>query len=535
MVGLGQTRRTALGRRAVTASRQIAGSDPSFGFFLILTCVMAAICVSRIPDFFRFDSVVFGDFGSVLTIDFLVTHGYRPVIDFGYHYGLLPILLAHLWFRIIGRTPLALVSLAFFYNLVFVWGLAKLAVRLRMDTAGRLLLICSLGFMTLSSTSHGLEAVLLCNGLAQQAHRRYDMSLAFACASVFVKPSMGYVYGGLLLLGIFIGLWRTGGDRTSNRVALLAPAAITGIGLSLLLATLYGYASLAETLLPFVGMKAYGVQHFGFFFGSGRYFWHPLGANWKYYLGTVTGLWLASSIYLGIVAGGCASRLWRADSEGHESHRATIDAVVLTCAACQVAFIFLFFGGPFSWFYYVYLIPVGIGAAFDTGYAARVATWCFCGLAILSYKATAVGVYQLWRTTAPSSQTAGLWMPLEEREEWRAILRLTRAHQLLVFSNESSAALLFPGFAPPTGVWLFPGLPNTRELQRVRQQLTRAMLLIVPTMPIAGPVPNWHQLASVLAEFNEVEKGRFFAVYQRNKTAAVVIPNAAHPKAAESP
>jgi hypothetical protein len=54
-------------------------------------------------------------------------------------------------------------------------------------------------------------------------------------------------------------------------------------------------------------------------------------------------------------------------------------------------------------------------------------------------------------------------------------------------------------------------------------------------MPIAGPVPNWHQLASVLAEFNEVEKGRFFAVYQRNKTAAVVIPNAAHPKAAESP
>jgi hypothetical protein len=97
-------------------------SDRSLGFFLILTCVLAAICVSRIPDFFRFDNVVFGDFGSVLTTDFLATHGYRPVIDFGYHYGLLPILLAHLWFRMIGRTPLALVGLAFFYNLIFVWG-----------------------------------------------------------------------------------------------------------------------------------------------------------------------------------------------------------------------------------------------------------------------------------------------------------------------------------------------------------------------------------------------------------------------------
>ena len=497
-------------------------SDRSFGFFLILTGVLAAICVSRIPDFFSFDNVVFGDVGSVLTIDFLVTHGYRPVIDFGYLYGLLPIFLAHLWFRAIGRTPLALVGLAFFYNLIFVWGLAKLAVRLRMDTAGRLLLICSLGFMTWSATSHGVEAVLLCNGLAEQAHGRYDRSLTLACASVFVKPSMGYVYGGLLLLWIFFGLRPIGEDKTSNRVALLAPAVITGVGLSLLLAAFYGYASLAETLFPFVGMKVYRAQHFGFFFWSGRYFWHPSGANWKYYLGTVTALWLVGSAYLVIVAGARVSRLWRADAEDHESDRATIDAVVVTCAACQVAFIFLFFGGPFSWFYYVYLIPVGIGAASDTGYAARVATWCFCGLAILSYKASAVGVYQQWRTTAPSPQTAGLWMPPVEREEWLAILRLARAHQLLVFSGESSAALLFPGFTPPTGVWLFPGLPNARELQRVHQQLTQAMLLVVPTMPIAGPAPNWQELAPALAEFNEIEKGKFFAVYQRNKAAAVV-------------
>jgi len=41
-------------------------------------------------------------------------------------------------------------------------------------------------------------------------------------------------------------------------------------------------------------------------------------------------------------------------------------------------------------------------------------------------------------------------------------------------------------------------------------------------MPIAGPAPNWQELAPALAEFNEIEKGKFFAVYQRNKTAAVV-------------
>jgi hypothetical protein len=56
----------------------------------------------------------------------------------------------------------------------------------------------------------------------------------------------------------------------------------------------------------------------------------------------------------------------------------------------------------------------------------------------------------------------------------------------------------------------------------VHQQLARATLLIVPAMPIAGPAPNWQELAPALAEFNEIEKGKFFAVYQRNKTAAVV-------------
>lgn len=43
------------------------------------------------------------------------------------------------------------------------------------------------------------------------------------------------------------------------------------------------------------------------------------------------------------------------------------------------------------------------------------------------------------------------------------------------------------------------------------------MLLIVQTMPIAGPMPNWQELEPALAEFSEIENGRFFAVYQRNK------------------
>ncbi|MGD0116817.1 MAG: hypothetical protein ABSD30_02050, partial [Candidatus Binatus sp.] len=50
---------------------------------------------------------LFGDTGANITAQYLVANGYRPAVDFGYHYGLLPLLLGHVWFSVTGASPIA--------------------------------------------------------------------------------------------------------------------------------------------------------------------------------------------------------------------------------------------------------------------------------------------------------------------------------------------------------------------------------------------------------------------------------------------
>ena len=59
----------------------------------------------ELPQLLSFSPVAFGDPGSNLTISYLVSHGYRPVVDFNYPYGLLAIFANMAWFRVAPLTP----------------------------------------------------------------------------------------------------------------------------------------------------------------------------------------------------------------------------------------------------------------------------------------------------------------------------------------------------------------------------------------------------------------------------------------------
>ena len=60
----------------------------------------------ELPQLLDFRGFAFNDQGTNLTINYLVSHGYRPIIDFGYPYGLLAILANMTWFRALPLTPL---------------------------------------------------------------------------------------------------------------------------------------------------------------------------------------------------------------------------------------------------------------------------------------------------------------------------------------------------------------------------------------------------------------------------------------------
>jgi hypothetical protein len=105
-------------------------------------------------------------------------------------------------------------------------------------------LIVSLGFAFQSNypnLAHCIEAVILAHALAAQVRGSYRNALALATIAVFVKPSMGYVFGGVLLLKA-LEIRRERGT-VSDFLAMIIPSAITFTVLSVVLIRVYGARS----------------------------------------------------------------------------------------------------------------------------------------------------------------------------------------------------------------------------------------------------------------------------------------------------
>src|SRR5258708_6451008 len=96
-------------------------------FWLVLAVEVVAIVIFQIPTRLGFDATAFGDYGLNLTAQFLMQHGYRPGVDFGYPYGPLSLLLGELAFTLFGLRPFAFFSAVTICDVVFALGVARFA------------------------------------------------------------------------------------------------------------------------------------------------------------------------------------------------------------------------------------------------------------------------------------------------------------------------------------------------------------------------------------------------------------------------
>ena len=79
-------------------------------FWAVLAVELLAIVFFQIPTRLGFDGTAFGDYGLNLNAQYLIQHGYRPGVDFGYPYGPLSLLFGNLSFGLLGLTPRAAFS-----------------------------------------------------------------------------------------------------------------------------------------------------------------------------------------------------------------------------------------------------------------------------------------------------------------------------------------------------------------------------------------------------------------------------------------
>jgi hypothetical protein len=519
--------------------------------FAILAVEAFALFGLRLAGTLQFNRFAFFDTGSNLTEVYLVSHGYRPTIDFIYHYGLLPILLGQIWFRIWGLTPIACVIATPLIDIFIVWGLVRFAANLRMNWSGVLLVLLT-GSLTIPWTflnfAHGIEPVFLIHALADQGGGSRRRALALATAALFTKPSMAFFLGLILLGFMVIECLHDCARPLRAFMYQIYPAALVGIAIASVLAASFGLAAVARSMIPTQGFLMYRAQAFGFFNGAGRSFIAPQKAPSIYYFVSIVGPWIVYTIVLVVALLIVMRRAMAGLRSGDRDDRTS--EMILSCAILHLSFIFFFFGSEFSWIYYFYVPVLGLTAAARLGIRWEVLVACLAfavpitkidkliieHLASCSARTSREAesdsadvhpipalltesgfTYQFWYTTSPSPQTAGLWATSGERDEWIKVLATIRGHRAAMLEYEGCADLLFPEFSPPVTLFLVPGGVTREAMSRKLSQLRASSRIVMP---------RWH--SSLLDEMPEIGKlvrrdfvpifqGASFIVYARMK------------------
>jgi hypothetical protein len=504
-----------------------------------------AYALFRLPTDLGFDANAFGDRGDFLSISYLVTHGSRPAIDFGYHWGLAPIMLAQLWFGLFGATPQTSEAIMVVCALLVAIGIARMAAALRLGTLGIVLLVVALPFAFPTFTlTYALEAALVSNALAEQAAKRRSTALALTTASCFVNPSMAYLYGFVLLLGL---LWESSRPHDdagsvddaagfsidwSNVLRTITPAAITATVLIIILSAAYGPVALAKTILPLAGMAAHRNQASGFFHGVGRDFWYQPHLGLPYYLFSVVGFWIAATLWL-IVAGLRAGRRLLSTPSAREI---TADEFVLTCAILHVTFVTVFFGSEVSWRYYCYILVMGVAAtSIRDRQSARIAG-LLAVMALLGNVSHFAQIAGQWRTTAPSPVTAGMWASSEEVQAWEQVQRAIDGHRALLLTAMGCGPVLSTQFEPPFANHFTPGELMPDQLARLTRQIDGAQrIVVVISAGFGNMLVWWPDIQRALDGHERLWKGKSFAVYgarsRQRPSARSVRPAAAATRA----
>lgn len=494
----------------LTSARDVL-SLPAWKLFAIFAVEAVAIEIARLPVDMSFSRFAFFDYGANLTLQSLIATGYRPAVDFGFAYGLLGPLIGKVWFGCFGLTPAAYQWAMLTGAILFAWALARIFSERTIGAAGLALLILSFGFAYQSSypsLTHCIEAVILAHALGLQVRSSYRGALALATVAVFDKPSMGYIYGALLLLLIVIELRRQKGT-VRNFIVTIVPAAIVFVVLSMVLIAVFGAQSFLWTIVPIEGATAYRALGFGFIHGEGKYLWNPVGRVVPYFL-DIPGFWMASTLYLIVAAVVQATKLVRGKSLTRAGE------LIITCAILHLSFVFFFFGPSVSWYYYSYLLAIGCGFATAMGREWRGAAVLLCVLSIFSWYTPASAIYSGWKSTSPNPETAGLWSLPGEASEWNKVVAMARDQKVVVLDVRGGVEVIYPVFGKPVAFFLTPGLMTAGENARATARLSTADAYVVPgVLRLFEGLPEAPEITAAMKDFDLEWKGYFFEVYRR--------------------
>ena len=482
---------------------------------LVLLAVAVLNFAANIPKILDFNQFAFGDPGWALTVDAMLDAGLVPTRDFTYFYGLLTLLVDRAWFAVAGRTPEAVVGLYAVANLASTVGVIRVLRAAEVGRWGWLLGAAAIPLLVvpglIPSPAHALEPALLVNALAFQIRGRLGWALALATVAVFVKPSLGYVYGLLLVVHVVTG-WP---HRWPNRLTQFIPPIVAAAVLAGVLSAYFGWDAVVRTQLPLGAGKAYEEGNFGFFSGIGRKFWQPEAPSPAYYLRTPAGVWVLASL---VLLFGTVRAVGRLREPGCQ--------LIVTCAVLHVVFVCVFFGNQWSWIYYPFFPFLGAavvvdrlggkaGEASDGAWVWRALGRVMFGLFLLvDVTWVGFGCANLWQNHQRSSVTAGLYATGQYELVWAQVRRAAEKDRVFVLTRMGCAPLLTPGVEGPRSWCLIRAIAVPAEMDYVREELRTSDWVLVPNWH-DNDLVGWPEFAPLMRSFRPALRTSWFTLYRR--------------------
>ncbi len=477
---------------------------------ILLALFLLQLPTSQVGDWQQF---AFYDPGTVLKGDMLLQKGYVPTIDFGYTHGLLSLLFARAGFALLGRSALTFWILTLLCELGIAWGFARMVRALRLSRPAIALLLIGLPMAVMPAyltLTHPLEALFIVLALAAQSEGKRGQALTLLTVCLFVKPSMAYVYGALLLVIMAGEAARNRRWRDLTR-GLFGAAVMAALLLAILTAWI-GLRPVENTLLPLTGAKTYAATGFGFFNTSGLALWWK--QPWYVYIGTPVGMVLLAAL---TGAAGALYAIGRNLTARRPIARPATWEILATVGLLQTAFLLGFYGWTGSWTYYSYLGVWALVLAADELQARLHRRWpaiTLCVLLALSHTTILVLAFHGWMYKERPRDTGGLWVYSDLWAAWNGTLAQVGDGPTILMTNGWVPHL--PANIEMPDAWFpEPGIPTGREVARVKAQIARCQNVIVWFEYRRFDLWNSPDLAPERAQFEERYKNDFFTLLSR--------------------
>jgi hypothetical protein len=493
------------------------GSLSWLSIWLLFSLVTIGNYIISYPSLASWDFLFF-DTGASLKADYLISEGYQPAVDFGYPYGLIPLSIGHICYKIFGRTPYTFFLLVLILKIFSVAVLAKIAIQAKLKFLGIFFLALTIPFAfsnaQLYSLTHVIEPLLICLAISEHIAGRKRNVLFILIFGWFTKPSMSIVYIFFILILYFLDLLKRK-TRFSKILFELLPSGIAFFSLSLIMKYAFSLSSMINTLVPLQSGKIYKQMNQGFF-NEGKDFWMPHGAKITYYLSTLTGFWIILTLLL-IVS--VTYLYYKKINRKLDNKLNQLAEVQVTILYLHLSFIFFFYGIQSSWGYYSYLLTIGVSFLASQNFSElkslRTALLAISIVfAIMGYKFSMINNISRWQISKPQESIVNLWSSQHEKEAFTKLLDSCKTQNTLVYSV-GALDLFFPSCHMP-GTFYPKNIDflSNKEWLRISKQFDEAQQVVLVQSLGIGTTKNI-EFKNKFTQFKIDHKDKLFTYFKR--------------------